>query len=591
MADDLDDELFALAGGDDEGDVEEGEASSVAASSPNSLGSDAMDESDSDRDDDVPAARDSDVLYPLEGKYRDLKDKAYIQGLSQLEREEILGQRAEEMSKAQFYAQVGQRAAQQNKKRKADSEEPDDSGPRRAVKPRVNEKLEAYKQAREQRGQQQRDRQSDRRDNRHRSSSVSRRGDSDVDAEGESEVEYDERDRSKPAAREELPASLTHFDSVRVGRGFFSVVCFYPNFEEALTGAFGRIGVGQDSQRRTLYKMAQIKGFTTGKPYVFEGKNGKKLATDQYVTCQHGNVKKEYQFQFLSNQHFSESDFDAYKQSMADAGMKLPTQSALKRKFDDLKALETRLWTDEDINARIAKMAKFSHMLAKSKSENPAPRIPTQSEAAAARLAEINRQSKRAETERIRKAQVEERQQKQQARKRAEIEARKRKAAEEEAKKAQEESDMAKGHLDMDALFDGGDSSRATTPKPQEKKKTERKGLPTFRKPKMDDDILASMDIVSMHFVPGLLDNNQIPLLPRVLHRPDFHYLLHLRGRFLQLGVCMTNHGGVSFFVYLLIFSFSDLLAGTGTSRIIPGRMMERKDAAEVSVVEKKKLS
>lgn len=209
--------------------------SSVAASSPNSLGSDAMDESDSEREEDAPVARDSDVLYPLEGKYRDLKDKAYIQGLSQLEREEILGQRAEEMSKAQFYAQVGQRAAQQNKKRKADSDGAEDSGPRRAVKPRVSANLEAYKQAREQRGQQ-RERQTDRRDNRRRSSTGSRRGDSEVDAEGESEVDYDERDR-KPAAREELPANLTHFDAVRVGRGFFGTVCFYPGFEEAVTGA------------------------------------------------------------------------------------------------------------------------------------------------------------------------------------------------------------------------------------------------------------------------------------------------------------------------------------------------------------------
>jgi hypothetical protein len=38
---DIDDELFALAGGDEDADVEEGEASSPAASSPNSLGSDA----------------------------------------------------------------------------------------------------------------------------------------------------------------------------------------------------------------------------------------------------------------------------------------------------------------------------------------------------------------------------------------------------------------------------------------------------------------------------------------------------------------------------------------------------------------------
>lgn len=47
-------------------------------------------------------------------------------------------------------------------------------------------------------------------------------------------------------------------------------------------------------------------GFSTGKPYVFEGKNGKRVATDQYVVCQYGTVKKEYQFQFLSNQRFTD---------------------------------------------------------------------------------------------------------------------------------------------------------------------------------------------------------------------------------------------------------------------------------------------
>jgi RNA polymerase-associated protein RTF1 len=159
-----------------------------------------------------------------------------------------------------------------------------------------------------------------------------------------------------------------------------------------------------------------------------------------------------------------------------------------------MKELENRFWTDADINERIAKTAKFAHLLEKSASDNPAPRIPTQSETAAARIAEINRQNRKAEQERIRKSQLEERQQKQQARKRAEQEARRKKAAEEEAKKAQDAAALTKGSLEVDALFDG-DSSRATTPKPQEKKKTERKGLPTFRKPKMDDDIIASMDI------------------------------------------------------------------------------------------------
>lgn len=281
--------------------------SSVAASSPNSLGSDAMDESDSDHDDDDVPTKDSNVPYPLDGKYIDARDKARIMAMSQLERETIIGEREEEMNKLRFQAELARRTAnmQNDRKRKAPSDEPEDTrkSSRQKVKAKTNDRLEAYKREREQRGQQ-RQRQDDWRHGRRRSSSADREVGSDLDAEGESEVEWD--DHVKPAAREEQPATLMHFETVRVSRGFFSKVCFYPGFEEAMSGSFARVGVGQDSQRRTLYKMAQIKGFAPGKPYVFEGQNGQRLATDQYVIAQHGTVKKEYQFQFLSNQRFTD---------------------------------------------------------------------------------------------------------------------------------------------------------------------------------------------------------------------------------------------------------------------------------------------
>lgn len=239
-------------------------------------------------------------------------------------------------------------------------------------------------------------------------------------------------------------------------------------------------------------------GFQSGKPYVFEGKNGQKIATDQYVICKHGSTQKEYQFQYLSNQRFADADFDAYRQAMSEAGAKLPTQSTVTKKIEEIKAFENRFWTDDDINARIQKSNKYAHLLRRDRDEEAAPRIPTQSEAAANRLAELNRRNREAERERIRKVQLDERQHKLQARKRAEIEARKKKA-EEEKRKAEEEKKNLLG-VDED-LFGDGASSRASsvpkegTPKPEEVKKTERKGLPTFRRPKMDDDIIASMDI------------------------------------------------------------------------------------------------
>jgi hypothetical protein len=172
-------------------------------------------------------------------------------------------------------------------------------------------------------------------------------------------------------------------------------------------------------------------GFSAGKPYVFEGKDGKRIATDLYVIAQHGSVKKDYQFQFMSNQRFTESDMDTYRHSLTETNAKVPTQSFLERKYDDLKGLQNHYWTDADISARIAKSKKYAHLLQRSDSSSQ-PKIATQSETAAARVAELNRKNRILEAERVRKAQLEQQRQKKMDQKK---EAARRKA-EEEAKKA-----------------------------------------------------------------------------------------------------------------------------------------------------------
>ncbi|KAF2465556.1 plus-3-domain-containing protein [Lindgomyces ingoldianus] len=494
---DLDDELFALAGGDEE--AEEGEASSVAASSPNSLGSGAMDESDSERDE--PDVRDSAAPYPVDGKYINEADRRRIDNLPQLERERILGERAEEAARAKFTLELARRAEQmrvdnaqneKRQKRKASSVEPEDSHRKSSrQKVKTSDKLEAYKREREQRGQQQRQRMDDRRNGHRRRSSSGDRSGSDLDADGESEVEWDERAR-QAAAREEQPAQMHHFESVRVGRGFFAKVCFYPGFDEAMTGSFVRIGTGQDSMRRTLYKMAQIKGFSTGKPYVFEGKNGQRIATDQYVVAQHGSVKKEYTFLFLSNQAFTDADLDTYKQSLVESNSKVPTQAFLKRKYEDIKNLENRTWTDADIGEKIAKQNKYTHLLSTASTSVATPKA----DHTAQRLAEINRQNRKANSEQIRKALIEERH--------AELRARK---AREKAFQKQKQEEQEKSKLlqvpgsNIDDLFEGSDRSRSATPAvvragtPAKSTQEKKGGIPTFRKRKMDDDIISSMDL------------------------------------------------------------------------------------------------
>lgn len=193
----------------------------------------------------------------------------------------------------------------------------------------------------------------------------------------------------------------------------------------------------------------------------------------------------------MSNQRFDDRDLDVYKQSLAESNSKAPTKSFLERKYNDLKSLQNHHWTESEINARIAKAKQYQHLLHRN-SIDAQPRIQTQSEVAAVKTAELNRMNRLKEAERVRKVQLEQQRQKKLEQKKEAA----RKAAEEEARRAAEEAQLKS---DTDALFgdDTGVESGASTPKPGEakKKREERKGLPTFRRPKTDDDFIASMDL------------------------------------------------------------------------------------------------
>jgi hypothetical protein len=74
-------------------------------------------------------------------------------------------------------------------------------------------------------------------------------------------VEWDEGRRREPSpAKDDLPADLHDFERARVGRLGFGQVCFYPGFEEAITGCYVRVNVGQNPKTgQDDYRMCLIK--------------------------------------------------------------------------------------------------------------------------------------------------------------------------------------------------------------------------------------------------------------------------------------------------------------------------------------------
>ncbi|KYK58350.1 hypothetical protein DCS_05363 [Drechmeria coniospora] len=580
---DIDDELLALAGGDseDEGDArsgrrasstpppkesrrrakgheseDEGEHSSTP-STPNSLESAPMDESDSD--DEQPshgraAAPDGgadDEKYPVDGMFVSLAEKAAIMAMREVEREQFIADRDAEIQRQrqnrllrQMVTTVEAEASKHpKKKRSADTAELDDD--RKSSRPRAGKTSgTAMDSLRRARAEKQRRKE----DHERRKDGFSPRRDS---LEPESDDDFGparSRTADKETAEELPPAELRDFERVRLGRNEFAQVCFTPGFEEAIVGCYLRISVGTHPETGIeQYRMALVKGFVTSRPYALSGPNGV-FVTDQYVKGAHGKSVKEFPFIAASSGKFTDGELNRYQITCTNDGVSLPTKEFLDAKIDAINALINHNWTNEDIKARLARrnelkrrfdpaererVARLLEEASRRGDEEKAEELqeeldklrgqrlafrtslgpPKGAGGTAAsteqdRLAERNRENRRMNAELVRKAQLKE------------------KARSREIEKAlhrgEHVADDPSRRLRTKAKF--VHDVNATTPRPsqngsaastpaagtpkvaptlmashlaklQEKNYVESKGLPMIHKPLVDDDIIGALDL------------------------------------------------------------------------------------------------
>lgn len=310
-------------------------------------------------------------LYPLEGKFTSVKDREEILALPEIEREEILAERAHEVTRKKQDMQL-KRALATTKalgsKAKRKAEEDHEDGARRTTRPKTNEKtgksaLDEYKRAREQKGQGPRRGDIDSSQPRRQDSRSPSRG-SDRDAEGESEVEWAEP--SHETRRDEPPPALRDFERTRIGRSNFSKVCFNPVFDATVKGCFCRVNVSVNkSTGQNEYRMAQIKGFTEGKPYYLEASNGKSFLVDRYAVMSQGSAEKPYPFLACSDSRITPEEFARYESTLTRENKKLPSLKFLHSKVQDIQNMLDHRWTDADIQKRLDTMATLEKKYAK----------------------------------------------------------------------------------------------------------------------------------------------------------------------------------------------------------------------------------
>ncbi|CAH02619.1 RNA polymerase-associated protein [Kluyveromyces lactis] len=383
---DLDDDLLALAGaGTDEEEEDEFLSTSKKHASKESSGSkrrrimkddedEDEDEDDNDEEDDdgyMPAdSFDNDeeeeeeeeetdsIPFPLEGKYKDEKDREKLELLPEMERESILFERSQQMQKyqerkllrqhAKSIKQQQQLQREGSKSTRASTRSSRTTGHSDLKQSKLSE---LKKQRAKKSGNYEFSDNESEDDYRSEDDSRGRRRRGDYDDEEEEESEYDEEEddydlgyeKSKTRGREradihevewaeddnlDRESSLDDYNKIQIGRSFVAKFCFYPHFNKIVEGCYGRVNIGKDKHTgNSMYRMVKIERVFLQKPY-----NMGKFFTNQYFGVTQGKDRKIFQMSYFSDSPVTQPEYERYLLSLEKYDITQPSPYILNNK-------------------------------------------------------------------------------------------------------------------------------------------------------------------------------------------------------------------------------------------------------------------
>lgn len=239
-----------------------------------------MSESDAVSD---ASVEDDGPIFAYDKLYHSAQDKKDIMGMPEIQREEILSERAQQVDRHNqdraLRCLLASREREQARKEKRSKRKASAAGLEDGQRKSSRQKttlggrkvgetsgaMAAYKKQREQKGKREELRRGVPATKAPKSKTTIF---SDEDAEGESEVEFADRDRSPLAPRDDPPADLRDIQRARVGRSNFAQVCFYPRFDEAISGCYSRVNIGPNRETgQNDYRLCLIKSM---QPYLVQ---------------------------------------------------------------------------------------------------------------------------------------------------------------------------------------------------------------------------------------------------------------------------------------------------------------------------------
>ncbi|GMK59323.1 hypothetical protein CspeluHIS016_0703380 [Cutaneotrichosporon spelunceum] len=330
---------------------------------------------DVDSEDDAPAAKPRPMNksnpYPLEGKYIDEDDRDYLESLPEIERENILAARQEEIQKFKDAAQLDA----MYKMAAGQDEDEDDYAPRKQRKHTsvTDEKYRAMmdlknkRKSKEERAQR-RAAKLAQGGRRARSSSLAS-----LDEASSEEGEISPMDswrhtspsRDRPSESrykvevdiDSMPPSHLELNEATLTRYELVEMMYKDQFEAVIKNAYVRIPAGTDDQGRPKYRVHRIirvepeSQHSHGR-YTIEYK-GRDVSASHALRCAYGKAERLYRIADISNTEVSEDEFSRFTMTNKADSVKNPRRSELKAKHEEIVALHDRPMTEDEVNRQV----------------------------------------------------------------------------------------------------------------------------------------------------------------------------------------------------------------------------------------------
>ncbi|XP_045533544.1 RNA polymerase-associated protein Rtf1 isoform X1 [Pieris brassicae] len=164
----------------------------------------------------------------------------------------------------------------------------------------------------------------------------------------------------EPAPREREQEEVKYADTkdqinkLRLSRFKLERLVHLPFFARVVTGCFVRIGIGNNNGN-PVYRVAEIIDvYETAKVY-----NLGNTRTNKGLKLRHGTQDRVFRLEFVSNQEFTESEFQKWFKAIKDANKKPPIMDFVRTKISEVKDALMYEFKEEDIEKIVAEKDRF----------------------------------------------------------------------------------------------------------------------------------------------------------------------------------------------------------------------------------------